>query len=117
MESRQYRLAAPILDNLIHSFPGARIPDGELSLPCAKHPLSNGFITSSSGFSEKLHARDVQEYFLLGAMAYLGLQRYKDAMLFLNHVLVVPTQNVANGLMLEAYRKWLLVACLVDGDV
>lgn len=50
-------------------------------------------------------------------MAYLSVQRYKDALLFLEHVLTVPTQNVANGFILEAYRKWLMVGCLVDGNV
>lgn len=30
-------------------------------------------------------------------------------------VLIAPSSNVANGLMLEAYKKWVLVSCLVNG--
>ena len=37
--------------------------------------------------------QDVQEYFLLGAMAYLGMRRYKDALLYLEHVLSTPTRT------------------------
>lgn len=60
---------------------------------------------------------DIQEYYVLGAMAYLGLGRFKKAQQFLEHVLVVPSANTANGLMLEAYKKWVLVNCLVGGKV
>lgn len=60
---------------------------------------------------------DIQEYYVLGAMAYLGLGRFKKAQQFLEHVLVVPSANTANGLMLEAYKKWVLVSCLVQGKV
>lgn len=119
METRSYRPAVQILDNYIHSLP-SNIPmatrDGlEYSVPCADTATSGEFIHSKSGHSEKISATDVQEYYVLGAMAYLGIRYFKNAHQFLEHVLVVPTTNVANGLMLEAYKKWVLVSCLVDG--
>jgi COP9 signalosome complex subunit 3 len=121
VETRSYAAAAPILDNYIHTLP-AKIPNSvreglEYSVPCADVVSSGDYIHQSSGHSEKVSLADVQEYYVLGAMAYLGLRQFKKAQQFLEHVLVVPTANVANGLMLEAYKKYVLVSCLVDGEV
>lgn len=121
METRSYAAALPILDNYIHSLP-TTIPKQVLeeldsSVPCAEHTNSGDYINAKSGHSAELVVAEVQEYYLLGAMAYIGLRQWKKAMHFLEHVLVTPTSNVANGLMLEAYRKWVLVSCLAVGSV
>ena len=121
VETRSYAAAAPILDNYIHTLP-AKMPNVvreglEYSVPCADVASSGDYIHQSSGHSEKVSLADVQEYYVLGAMAYLGLRQFKKAQQFLEHVLVVPAANVANGLMLEAYKKYVLVSCLVDGEV
>jgi len=121
METRSYTAALPILDNYIHSLPTA-LPDQTLdqlesSVPCAEHSNSGDYITTRSGHSDKLTVADVQEYYLLGAMAYIGLRKWSKAILFLEHVLATPTFHVANGLMLEAYKKWVLVSCLAHGSV
>jgi len=121
METRSYAAAEPILDNYIHTLP-ARIPscvrEGlEYSVPCADVVSSGEYIHQSSGHSDKVWLQDVQEYYVLGAMAYLGLRQFKKAQQFLEFVLMVPACNVANGLMLEAYKKWVLVRCLVGDAV
>ncbi|KAH7065149.1 hypothetical protein B0J12DRAFT_639256 [Macrophomina phaseolina] len=114
-EVRAYYEALPVLDQYIHSFPSQPIAGAEFTLPCANHFTSAGYITQRSGLSDRITAADVQEYFLLGANTYLALRQYKQAQLFLEYILTAPTQNVASGLMAEAYRKWVLVGCLVDG--
>ncbi|KAH8724492.1 hypothetical protein GQ44DRAFT_708766 [Phaeosphaeriaceae sp. PMI808] len=118
METRSYAAAECILDNYIHSLPTkipASVREGlEYSVPCADLATSGEYIHQGSGHSDKITLSDLQEYHLLGAMAYLGLRQFKKALLFLEHVLTVPAANVANGLMLEAYKKWVLVSCLVD---
>ncbi|KAF1848546.1 uncharacterized protein K460DRAFT_334779 [Cucurbitaria berberidis CBS 394.84] len=119
LETRSYAAAEPILDNYIHTLP-SKIPNVvreglEYSVPCADVASSGDYIHQTSGHSDKIALVDLQEYYILGAMAYLGLGQFKKAQHFLEHVLVVPSSNVANGLMLEAYKKWLLVGCLVDG--
>lgn len=121
LETRSYAAAAPILDNYIHTLP-AKIPNVvreslEYSVPCADVASSGEYIHLNSGHSDKVSLSDVQEYYVLGAMAYLGLRQFKKAQQFLEHVLIVPAANVANGLMLEAYKKFVLVSCLVDGEV
>jgi COP9 signalosome complex subunit 3 len=121
METRSYAAALPILDNYIHSIPTkipAAVREGlEYSVPCADVATSGEYIYQGSGHSEKVTLVDLQEYYLLGAMAYLGLRQFKKAQQLLEHVLIAPSANVANGLMLEAYKKWVLVNCLVNPTV
>jgi COP9 signalosome complex subunit 3 len=121
LETRSYAAAEPILDNYIHTLP-TKIPNVareglEYSVPCADVASSGEYIHMNSGHSDKIGLADVQEYYVLGAMAYLGARQFKKAQLFLEHVLVVPATGIANGLMLEAYKKWVLVSCLVEGKV
>ncbi|KAJ4375042.1 hypothetical protein N0V83_002121 [Neocucurbitaria cava] len=119
-ETRSYAAVEPILDNYIHTLP-SKIPNVvreglEYSVPCADVATSGDYIHQTSGHSDtKTSLVDVQEYYILGAMAYLGLRQFKKAQHFLEQVLIVPSSSVANGLMLEAYKKWVLVNCLVDG--
>lgn len=118
LESRSYTVALPILNNYIHSFPSA-IPNSiregtEYFVLCADPVTSGEFIHTRSGHTEKITLAEVHEYYLLGAMAYIGARQFKSAHQMLEHALVVPTAGVANGLMLEAYKKWVLVDCLVN---
>lgn len=121
MQTRQYAAAVPILDNYIHSLP-SKIPSAvselEYSLPAADCTNSAEFINSDSGHSKKVVRQDVEEYYLLGAGAYIGLREFKRARDFLEYVLVIPCSgNVASAAMVEAYKKWVLLNCLVDGSV
>lgn len=121
VETRSYSEALPILDNYIHSIPTnlpAILNTLEYSVPAADHVNSGDYIHTRSNHSEKVSLQAVQEYYILGAMAYIGQHQYEKAKNFLEHVLVVPSTNgVANGLMLEAYKKWVLVSCLANGFV
>ncbi|OCK79465.1 hypothetical protein K432DRAFT_330100 [Lepidopterella palustris CBS 459.81] len=120
MEARSYPAALPILDNYIHSLP-SNLPkpllELEGSVPAADLPNSSEYISTRSGHSDKINLTDIHEYYLLGAMAYLGVAKYKQAQHFLEHILVTPAANIASGLMLEAFRKWILVSCLADGSL
>jgi COP9 signalosome complex subunit 3 len=120
LETRSYAAAEPILDNYIHSLPSqipAPVREGsEYSVVAADVARSGEFMHKNSGHSDKVTFVDVQEYYVLGAMAYLGLRQFKKAQHFLEHVLIMPSANVANGLMLEAYKKWVLLNCLVSDE-
>lgn len=121
MDARSYAAAEPILDNYIHSIPSklpAQVREGlEYSVPCADVATSGEYINQSSGHSGKVTLADLQEYYILGAIAYLGLRKFKKAQELLEYVLVVPSANSANGPMLEAYKKWVLVGCLLNSTV
>ena len=117
LEARALQEALPILDKPILGFPLQTIKGVEEEPLCADHSVSSGFITQKSGLSSTVAADAVHEYYLLGAMVYIGLRRWRNALTLLEHVLVAPTQGVATGPMLEAYRKWTLVALLIEGKV
>ncbi|KAF1834309.1 hypothetical protein BDW02DRAFT_342711 [Decorospora gaudefroyi] len=121
LETRSYAAAEPILDNYIHTLP-TKVPNVvrenlEYSVPCADVVSSGEYMHLNSGHTDKVSLADIQEYYVLGAMAYLGVRQFKKAQHFLEHVLVAPTSSTANGFMLEAYKKWVLVTCLVDGKM
>lgn len=113
--TQSFTQALRVIDKDIHSFPPKTAPEG--SLLCSAHHLSNGYITLESGLTAKLTLQDVQEYQMLCAMAYIGLRKWTEAKYHLEYVICTPTNNTANGYMLEAYQKWLLVSLLVDGEV
>jgi hypothetical protein len=119
MMSGIFDAAFPIIDRLIHSFPshvGHNI-DGELA--CSNHMDSSAYITIKSGLTKKITEKEVQEYYLLSGMVCIGAgrPRWEDAMMYLEMVITSPTQNTATGFMLEAYKKWVILGCLVTGQV
>ena len=121
METRCYTAAVPILDNYIHSIP-TTIPKTVsalmYSLPAADVLSSAEYITLQSRHSDPVSLQAIQEYYVLGAGAYIGVRQYKRARGFLEHVLAVPSNGgAASGLMLEAYKKWVILNCLVDFGV
>lgn len=116
LESTSYRDALPVLNLDIHSL--ARKAGAQDTFPCSDHYLSNGWLTVDSGLTEKLDRNAVQEYYLLGAMVYIGVRNWDRAKYFLEHVLSTPMSGsaAATGMMLEAYRKWILVSLMAKGE-
>lgn len=108
--------ALPILDQNIFAYPQT-LPKNVPAEPLTTdHDLSNAFITSESGFTEKIKPEYVLEYYLLGAHVYIGTRNYQRARLFLEHVILHPTQHhTASTLQVEAYKKWILAGLLSEG--
>ncbi|KAK5160228.1 hypothetical protein BJ546DRAFT_55290 [Cryomyces antarcticus] len=115
LESRAFRPALFVLDKDIHSFPADPLNEAELPPPCSPVQLGSGFITKNSGHAGNFTAVDVQEYYMLGAVIYMGLGNWERALTFLECVLISPTQSPGSAFMLEAYRKWMLVGLIHYG--
>ncbi len=81
------------------------------------HDSSSTFITPDSGLSAKLEYRDHLLYFLYGAMIYMGLKKWKRALLFLEIVIMSPVVNNVSKIQVDAYKKWVLVSLLYKGHV
>ncbi|KAI5204587.1 hypothetical protein E4T38_04597 [Aureobasidium subglaciale] len=111
------RQALRVLDKDIYNLPMDPQKGVDERFACADHDLSATYITKASNISATLTAPDVHEYYLLGAYAYIGLRRYNRARLFLELVLGSPSQNVATPLMVEAYKKSILVSLLSTGSL
>lgn len=117
LQSGNYRLALPVLDQIVYNFPTEKSSEVDGRVPCARHFDSAGYITVESGLTGRIQAAYVHEYYILGALVYIALQRWEEAMLFLELILVSPNASQANGFMLEAYRKWILIGCIINGRV
>jgi COP9 signalosome complex subunit 3 len=119
LQARTYSEALPIIDKTIHSFPSPKPNKFDGDFPCSPHQDSSGYINVQSGFTERVQVRHVQEYYLMAGMIFIGAgrHRWKDAILYLEMVLLTPTEGPTTGYMLEAYKKWLLLNCLVNGRV
>lgn len=50
-------------------------------------------------------------------MCYIGLKDWDRAKLFLEVVIMSPTQNIVSKIQVDAYKKWVLVSLLRDGKV
>lgn len=110
--------ALAILDRNIFAYPQALPKSAHTEVLSEEHELSNAFITTSSGFSEKILPEHVLEYYLIGAHVYIGMRNFQRARLFLEHVILYPTlQHVASTLQMEAYKKWILVGLLSEGKL
>ncbi|QSS63853.1 hypothetical protein I7I51_00913, partial [Histoplasma capsulatum] len=118
LQSRSYLNALDILDKPIYHFPTASdkqfIKRSQL-LPCQQYESSMSFITTASGLPGKINHRSYLEYFLYGAMVYMGLRKWDAAIHFLEVVISAPTTNSVSIIMVEAYKKWVLLGLLETG--
>lgn len=114
LQAQSPRQALPILDHDISSLPTNPLKNIDEVHPSSARS-SAAYITPSSHISAPLHPHQIQEYHLLGAHIYLGLRNYARARLFLELVLSSPTPGAATPLMVEAYKRHILVSLLANG--
>jgi COP9 signalosome complex subunit 3 len=74
------------------------------------------YITPNSGLTLKMKPIDVMEYFIYSGMVYIGLRRWADALECLENCVTYPAKDGAvSKIMVEAYKKWVIVSVLLDG--
>ncbi|KAK2738735.1 hypothetical protein FQN55_000452 [Onygenales sp. PD_40] len=119
LRSRSYLCALEILNKDICHFPTSadkQFLKRSQTLPCQRHDSSISFITTSSGLPGKINYRSYLEYFLYGAMIYMGLKKWENAIHFLEVVISAPTAATSvSMIMVEAYKKWILLSLLENG--
>ena len=114
--SKAYAEATQILDRPIYHISPLQLDSGVTKYLCTNSDQAYLFLNPATGLSQHITSRMYLEYYLLGGMCYMALKRYKDALFFLEVVLTAPTvQNAASSIMVEAYKKWLLIGLLVRG--
>ncbi|KAJ5964632.1 uncharacterized protein N7479_004508 [Penicillium vulpinum] len=118
LQAKAYSCALPVLDKQIFHFPisQGRAFSGPSAL-CADHASSVSFMTEASGVSSKLSYRDYLQYFLYGGMVYMALKEWRNALHFLGIVISAPSTNPVSLIMVEAYKKWVLVGLLEKGKL
>lgn len=120
LEYREYNAALPILDKdifYVPSFPNTDFIQVNPPFRCSSHDFSASFITTTSHLSEILDYTQHLKYFLYGAMIYIKLKIWGRALHFLEIVITCPTTNVASMIQVEAFKKWVLINLLANGQV
>ncbi|KAJ9603660.1 hypothetical protein H2200_011846 [Cladophialophora chaetospira] len=114
--SQAYAEATQVLDRPIYHIPPAQLDSRTTKYLCSSPDQPYLFLSPATGLSQQITSRIYLEYYLYGGMCYMALRRYKDALFFLEVVLAAPAvQNAASAIMVEAYKKWLLVGLLIRG--
>lgn len=120
LKAKAGRVALPILEKDVCHIPTAadksylkrsqfRLSDSD------QH--STSYITESSGLPGKINHRTHLEYFLYGAMIYISLNKWERALRFLHIVITAPASHFVSKIMVEAYKKWIIVGLLAKGTV
>ncbi|KAI9039259.1 putative COP9 subunit 3 [Aspergillus affinis] len=118
--AKMYTHALPILDRQVCHFPNPSNQGYQQYrhlILCTEHEQNTAFISEASGFSAKLAYRDHLSYFLYGAMVYIVLKDWDKAIHWLSIVISSPVTGPVSKIMVEAYKKWLLVNLLANGKL
>lgn len=115
LETRTYDAAVPVLDKFIFQFPGA-INHPKPAFICEEGLPPVAYITPESKLSTKLKYQDVLEYFLYSGMVYIGMRKWDSALECLENAVTYPAREVSK-IMVEAYKKWVLVGLLLEGKL
>ncbi|KAL2039789.1 hypothetical protein N7G274_007648 [Stereocaulon virgatum] len=118
LEGCTYHDALPVIEKNIYYFPAntsKAAQNNRSPYLCSDHESSSTFITQESGLSAKLFYQDILQYYLFGAMIYMGMRNWKRALFFLEVVIAWPVATNASKIQVEAYKKWVLVSLLHKG--
>lgn len=120
LATRGYADAIDILDRPIYHIPtteSTKTLEKRLGrYRCSLSESSLATFPPQSPLAGKITSRTYLEYYLLGAVCYIATEQWKKAQAFLEVVLVHPTVgNAVSLIMVDAFKKWLLVGLLIDG--
>lgn len=115
LDSRSYGAILPVIEKFILYFPGSSSqPKPKYICDMSLSPTQ--FITPSSGLTQKFKYQEVLEYFLYSGMVYIGLRNWEGALQCLENAVTYPAKEASvSKIMVEAYKKWVLVGLLHEG--
>jgi len=115
LESGNYQDASPVLEKFILYFPGIK-DQPKAKYLCDMSLSPPAYITANSGFAPKFKYQEVLEYFLYSGMVFIGQRKWELALQCLEHAVTFPIkENNVSKIMVEAYKKWVLVGILLEG--
>ncbi|MCJ1309405.1 hypothetical protein MMC25_003064 [Agyrium rufum] len=112
LEAHDFSAALPVLDKDIYHLPASQ-PTSLLPLPCAQHETSATYLSTHTN---RLSYRDYLKYYLYGAMIYIAVKNYERALYFLEICMSAPVDKAASMIQVEAYKKWIIVSLLQNGQ-
>lgn len=117
--SQSYSYALPVLDKHISSSHTSleQPARGDNGYMLASNNDANDFIAEAPDISSRLTHKDIVQYYLYGAMIYMALKEWDKALHWLSVVISFPVVNSVSKVMIEAFKKWVLVGLLRHGKV
>lgn len=116
IEAEDYVAALPVLEQPVLYLATASANKPEFLCDLTLAP--NAYVTTSLGFSSKLKSVDILSYLMLSAMVFIGSRRWDSALRALENVISFPCKDASvSKIMVEAYKKWLLVGLLHTGGL
>lgn len=116
MDSGALEGAISVLEKMVLYFPvhGKTV---KFKYICEQNLPPAAYLTTINNLNTKLKYQDILEYFYYGAMVYIGLRRWEDALEYLESAITYPLRDSSSvsKIMTEAYKKWVLVSVLVSG--
>lgn len=108
--------ATKLIDHRITLYPG--LPGQKDSrLLCDRGLSPVAFISTDTGLTESVKSTTVLEYELVSALIYISQRDWQKAHKALERAITYPTKDRGvSKIMVEAFKKWLLVGLLNDGE-
>ncbi|RAH40683.1 putative COP9 subunit 3 [Aspergillus brunneoviolaceus CBS 621.78] len=117
--SQSYSYALPVLDKHISSSHTSleQPARGDNGYMLASKNDANDFIAEAPDISSRLTHKDIVQFYLYGAMIYMALKEWDKALHWLSVVISFPVVNSVSKVMIEAFKKWVLVGLLRHGKL
>ncbi|KAI1389774.1 uncharacterized protein F4822DRAFT_399662 [Hypoxylon trugodes] len=107
----------PVIDKNIVYFPGMA-NYGEPGYLCDLTLPPPAYLSRETGLTSNLKSTAVLEYDLIRGMIYCSRRDWESAFAAFERVITYPTrEGGASKIMLEAYKKWVLVSLLSKGKL
>ncbi|KAJ6123233.1 hypothetical protein N7512_005698 [Penicillium capsulatum] len=119
LHAKAYTCALPVLDqNISHlPIPNKRPTPKSTSKDGTGNGSNSPLVSEIPGISANISSMDYLRYFLYGGMVYMALKEWRKASHFLGIVISMPTAGSISMIMIEAYKKWVLVGLLQKGQL
>lgn len=79
-------------------------------------PMLDGFVYQIDPSMTGVRSEDTRLYFYYGALCYIAVKRWDKAIEFFETVISAPA-TTTSAIMVEAYKKYVLVCLIAKGDV
>ncbi|OJJ42001.1 hypothetical protein ASPZODRAFT_137582 [Penicilliopsis zonata CBS 506.65] len=119
LQTKSHIEALPIMDKHICNIPESTemIYSKQRAVASLQHRMRPTFTIAESSLSNVLTYRDYLQYFSYGAMIYMVLKRWGDALHFLNIVVSIPVTSSISLIMVDAYKKQILASLQEHGKL
>lgn len=117
LETHHFVNIPGVISRPVLYFPG-KIGTSKISPLCNLSLPNHVYISATTGLTKTLKASEVLEYFIYTASIYISMRQWDRALEALEDAICYPCkENGTSKIMVEAYKKWILVSLLSKGKM